>query len=302
MVDFKKLKKQAGNLEKLTSEIAKQNSANNYSQNDDTYWKPDLDKAGNGFAEIRFLAEPKVDGDDALPWVKYFDHGFQGPGGWYIEKSLTTLGLKDPVSEYNTVLWNSGKDSDKEIARKQKRRIHYVANILVISDSKHPENEGKDFRYRFGVKIFEKIQSKMTPEFPDEEAFNPFDFWKGANFKLKIRKVEGYINYEKSEFMAPSALFDGNDKKIEELWTRLRSLKEVVSPKNFKTYEELKKRFDRVLGVSGSTIQSGSSEDVPFETDDTKPGPKPSVIVEKTSIDAEGDTDLEYFKNLAEQD
>jgi hypothetical protein len=206
------------------------NTKNSGSKEDERLWQPEVDSAGNGYAVIRFLDAPAVDGEDAMPWVQVFSHGFQGPGGWYIENSLTTLGQKDPVSEYNTQLWNSGIEANKEIARKQKRRLTYISNVLVIKDTANPANEGKVFLYKYGKKI---------------------SFWEGANFKLKIRKVEGYRNYDKSEFDTPSPLFEGDDEKIEKVWKAEYSLKEFLDPKHFKSYDELKSKLDRVLGLDG---------------------------------------------------
>jgi len=219
MSSFANLKRNSGNLDKLAKAVEALSSEGGQSK-DDNFWKPETDKAGNGYAVIRFLPSPAVDGEDALPWVKIFDHGFKGPGGWYIENSLTTLNQKDPVSEYNSLLWNSGIEANKGIAREQKRRLKYISNILVIEDSKNPENEGKVFLFRYGKKIFDKITEAMNPQFEDEKAINPFDFWAGANFKLKIRKVEGYQNYDKSEFDSPSASFNGDDGKLEQLWKK----------------------------------------------------------------------------------
>lgn len=224
---------------------------NSGSKEDERFWQPEVDSAGNGYAVIRFLDAPAVDGEDAMPWVQVFSHGFQGPGGWYIENSLTTLGQKDPVSEYNTQLWNSGIEANKEIARKQKRRLTYISNVLVIKDTANPANEGKVFLYKYGKKIFDKIKEKIEPQFEDEKAVNPFSFWDGANFKLKIRKVEGYRNYDKSEFDNPSPLFEGDDEKIEKVWKAEYSLKEFLDPKHFKSYDELKSKLDRVLGLDG---------------------------------------------------
>jgi hypothetical protein len=224
---------------------------NSGSKEDERLWQPEVDSAGNGYAVIRFLDAPAVDGEDAMPWVQVFSHGFQGPGGWYIENSLTTLGQKDPVSEYNTQLWNSGIEANKEIARKQKRRLTYISNVLVIKDTANPANEGKVFLYKYGKKIFDKIKEKIEPQFEDEKAVNPFSFWEGANFKLKIRKVEGYRNYDKSEFDNPSPLFEGDDEKIEKVWKAEYSLKEFLDPKHFKSYDELKSKLDRVLGLDG---------------------------------------------------
>lgn len=235
-MSFANLKK-SSSLDKLNKAVE---SLNQDKKTDDRYWKPETDKAGNGSAVIRFLPAPPVDGEDGLPWVKYWDHGFKGPNGlWYIEKSLTSLGQQDPASEYNSALWATGLEANKEIVRKQKRRLHYVANIYVVKDPKNPENEGKVFLYKFGVKIFEKIQSKIHPEFDDVVPLDPFDFWTGANFKLRIRKVEGYQNYDASEWEAPSPLLD-NDKALEAIWKSEYSLKEIVDPSQFKSYDQLK--------------------------------------------------------------
>ena len=230
--------RKSNSLDKLLNAV-KEDSApqEKKSYKDDRLWKPELDKSGNGYAVIRFL--PSCEGED-LPWAKLWSHAFQGPTGqWYIENSLTTTGGKDPVSELNTSLWNSGVESDKEIARKQKRKLQYYSNIYVVSDSKHPENEGKVFLFRYGKKIFDKIMAAMQPEFEDESAINPFDFWKGANFKLKIRKVDGYWNYDKSEFDSPTAVLD-NDDAIEGLWKSQYPLSEFTDASNFKSYNELK--------------------------------------------------------------
>ena len=266
------------------------------SKDDTRFWQPEVDKAGNGMAVIRFLPAPAADGDDALPWVRVFNHGFQGPGGWYIENSLTTLGQKDPVSEYNSTLWNSGIEANKEIARKQKRRLTYISNILVVSDPKHPENEGQIKLYKYGKKIFDKINETMNPEFPDEKPVNPFDFWEGANFKLKIRQVEGYRNYDKSEFESPTPLFDGDDDKLEALWKKEYSLKEFLDPKHFKSYDVLKAKLDKVLGFDGEApIARTKAEDAKLKTydDDVQ------EIMSKKSPALDEDDELDYFKSLA---
>lgn len=292
MSTFAALKKSSGSIDKLARELEKLNAPATNSSEDTRFWKPELDKAGNGFATIRFLPAPAVDGDDALPWVRIFDHGFQGPGGWYIENSLTTLGQKDPVSEHNSVLWNSGIEANKEIARKQKRRLKYIANILVISDTKNPDNEGKVFLFKFGKKIFDKITEAMNPQFDDEKATNPFDFWAGANFKLKVRKFEGYPNYDKSEFEKSSALYDGDDAKLEKLWKMEYSLKEFLDPKNFKSYDELKTKLNRVLGLDGAA-----------------PAPKTKALDDKPSSKEtppwsgdDDDDDMKLFEKLARED
>ena len=246
-MSFSNLKKQSslGSLTaKLVSQVEKMNKGSNGV--DDRLWKPEVDKAGNGYAVIRFLPAP--DGED-LPWAKLYTHAFQASGGWYIENSLTTLGQKDPVSEHNSQLWNSGVDSDKEVARKQKRKLSYYSNVYVVKDPSNPANEGKVFLFRYGKKIFDKITAAMQPEFEDEQAINPFDFWAGANFKLKIKKVAGYWNYDSSEFAAPAPLLDDDD-AMEAVWKQDYSLAELIAPDQFKSYEDLKKRLDYVLGLT----------------------------------------------------
>ena len=260
---------------------------------DERLWKPELDKSGNGYAVIRFL--PSCEGED-LPWSKVWSHAFQGPTGqWYIENSLTTLSHKDPVSEHNTKLWNTGLESDKEIARKQKRKLQYFSNIYIVSDTKHPENEGKVFLFRYGKKIFDKVMAAMQPEFEDEKAINPFDFWEGANFKLKIRKVAGYWNYDSSDFDNASALFD-NDEKIEETWKTAYPLAEFSAATNFKSYEELKTRLDTVLSGSVTVGNVANQlEDAPIASAKVD-----SVAVESSAIPQVEQYDtMDYFAKLA---
>lgn len=297
-MSFAALKKQRSKaLAHLTEELNKIQNPQDNSREDDRYWRPELDKSGNGYAVIRFL--PPTEGED-LPWVRIFNHGFQGPGGWYIENSLTTLGKKDPVSELNTQLWNSGLEANKDLARKQKRRLTYISNILVLEDSKHPENEGKVFLFKYGKRIFDKINDLMNPQFEDEQPVNPFDYWEGANFKLKIRKVEGFTNYDKSEFAAPSPLFEGDDQQLEDLWKTQNKLQEFLLPEKFKTYEELKQRLDKAMGV-GSTAQFSTNiedDEEPQMTKSKKVAPPPSYDEED-----EGDLDsMSYFAKLANED
>ena len=284
--------KKSNSLDKLLNAV-KEDSAPQEKKSyvDERLWKPELDKSGNGYAVIRFL--PAVEGED-MPWAKVWNHAFQGPTGqWYIENSLTTVGQKDPVSEHNTKLWNTGLESDKETARKQKRKLQYFSNIYVVSDSKHPENEGKVFLYRYGKKIFDKLMAAMQPEFEDETPINPFDFWEGANFKLKIRKVDGYWNYDKSEFETPSAL--GDDSVIESVWKKQYALKEFTASTNFKSYEELKTRLDAVLS---GTVSVGNVTD----TMDDEPIVSPKVDTKpvESKQDDEDDT-MDYFQKLANQ-
>ena len=277
---------------------------------DDRLWKPTVDKAGNGYAVIRFLPAP--DGED-LPWVRYWDHGFKGPSGkWYIENSLTSIGQQDPVSEMNTQLWNSGIESDKQVARERKRRLHYVSNILVISDTASPENEGKVFLYKYGKKIFDKIMDVMQPQFEDEQPVNPFDFWAGANFKLKIRQVEGYRNYDKSEFDSSTELFDGDDAKLETVFGSSNSLKEFVDPSTYKTYGELKKKLYDVLGEEeiADTFTQDTVDDLnssrapkvnaPAPAESATPISSAPIVADKGATNDDEDT-LSYFAKLANE-
>ena len=284
--------RKSNSLDKLLNAV-KEDSAPQEKKSyvDERLWKPELDKSGNGYAVIRFL--PSVEGED-MPWAKVWNHAFQGPTGqWYIENSLTTVGQKDPVSEHNTKLWNTGLESDKETARKQKRKLQYFSNIYVVSDSKHPENEGKVFLYRYGKKIFDKLMAAMQPEFEDESPINPFDFWEGANFKLKIRKVDGYWNYDKSEFETPSAL--GDDSVIEGIWKKQYALKEFTASTNFKSYEELKTRLDAVLS---GTVSVGNVTD----TMDDEPIASPKVDTKPVESKQEDEDDtMDYFNKLASQ-
>ena len=280
------------NLASLIKETEKiSNPKTGFSDSDDRYWRPELDKSGNGYAVVRFLPAPE--GED-LPWARIWNHGFQGPGGWYIENSLTTLGQKDPVSEHNSTLWNSGIEANKEVARKQKRRLNYTANVYILKDPAHPENEGTIKLYRFGKKIFDKINDLMNPEFEDESPVNPFDLWAGANFKMKIRKVEGYSNYDKSEFEAPSALLEDDD-KMEEIWKSENSLKELVSEDKFKTFDELKTKLDRVLGLGSEFSSTPKSVDVPFD------GGKPYTAPPQPAAESTGDESMDYFQKLAQE-
>jgi len=269
-------------------------------ESNDNYWKPEVDKAGNGYAVIRFLPAPE--GED-LPWAKYWDHGFKGPSGlWYIEKSLTSIGQPDPLGEMNSELWNSGIESNKTIVRQRKRRLSHVANIMVVSDPSNPQNEGKVFLYKFGKKIFDKLMEAMQPEFADETPINPFDFWEGADFKLKIRNVEGYRNYDRSEFAAPSALHDGDDTKLETVYNSLHSLTEFTDPKNYKSYDELKARLMKVLGQEAApltTAESVTLDETASAPRSSAPAPTPEPVV-AASADDEDDT-LSYFAKLAQE-
>ena len=303
-MSFSNLKKQSslGSLTaKLVSQVEKMNKGSNGV--DDRLWKPEVDKAGNGYAVIRFLPAP--DGED-LPWAKLYTHAFQASGGWYIENSLTTLGQKDPVSEHNSQLWNSGVDSDKEVARKQKRKLSYYSNVYVVKDPSNPANEGKVFLFRFGKKIFDKLTAAMQPEFEDETPINPFDFWAGANFKIKIKKVAGYWNYDSSEFAAPAPLLDDDD-AMEAIWKKEYSLAELVAPDQFKTYEDLKKRLNYVLGLTVAPKRQdpevAEEETTRGELEDLSEG-KGRAVVDTTPSSVNTDEDeedaLSYFAKLAE--
>lgn len=296
-IDFKSLKKSSGLTDKLTKAIEDKNKGS-FAKDDERFWQPEVDKAGNGYAIIRLLDAPAVDGEDGLPWVQVFNHGFQGltTGGWYIENCPTTVGGKCPACEHNNKLWNSGIESNKDIVRKQKRRLTYISNILVISDKNRPENEGKVFLWKYGKKIFDKIQEKLTPQFEDETAVNPFDFWKGADLKLKIRNVEGYRNYDKSEFADPAPVFD-NDKQIEELWKNAHSLKQFVAPSEFKSYDDLSDRLNRVLGAGGAVAAAAAKLE-----DRSAPWEEPkSAEPRKTAEAVSVDDDMDYFNKLANE-
>lgn len=298
MVDFSKLKASSGkkSLEDLNRKLASISGGNEKGP-DERFWSPTVDKVGNGYAIIRFLPAPQ---DEDVPFVRIFDHGFQGPGGWYIENSLTTLGKPDPLSEHNGKLWNSGIEANKEIARKQKRRLHFISNIYVVSDPGNPSNEGKNFLYKYGKKIFDKLNEAMNPQFADEEAVNPFDLWSGANFKLKIRNVEGYRNYDKSEFDKQGPLFDDDD-KLEAIWKKEYSLKAFLDPSNFKTYEELEARLTKVLNEPGNSSpkKRAEEEEIPWD-ESPKLKAAPEKKIPEVQDDEDEGNDLEFFKSLAD--
>ena len=278
MASFKDLKKnRSKNMESLSEQVAKLSEKPSYI--DERIWKLERDKTGNGYAVIRFLPAPP---NEDVPWVKLWTHGFKGPGGWYIENSLTTLGKDDPVSKANTALWNSGIESDKNIARDRKRKLNFYSNILVLEDSANAENEGKVFLFRYGKKIFEKITGVMNPEFKDESPLNPFDFWEGANFKMKMRQVDGFANYDKSEFASVTPLCDGKDADLEEVWKQQHSLQDLVDSESFKSYQELEARFNTVVGGSNfETIEESNTEE---------------------TVTTSSDSSLDYFKKLADSE
>ena len=316
MSNFANLKKQSslGSLtEKLVKQVEKMSTTS--SGADERLWKPEVDKTGNGFAVLRFLPAP--DGED-LPWAKMYSHAFQGNGGWYIENSLTTIGGKDPLGEYNRELWNTGSETNKEIVRKQKRKLNYYSNIYVVKDPTNPSNEGKVFLFKYGKKIFDKIMEAMQPEFEDESPINPFDFWQGANFKLKIVKKDGYWNYDKSEFDRISPLLDDDD-AMEAIWKKEYSLNAITAPDQFKTYEELERRMNMVLGLSPSSSPTQSRAVVQQEDEYesyNQPVNRETKVLEEleqsyarsksptlptvTAVDEDEDDALAYFQKLAE--
>lgn len=303
-MSFDKLKQnRAASINKLVEAAEKIGTPKTYG--DDRIWSPVVDKAGNGYAVIRFL--PAKDGED-LPWVRFWDHGFKGPTGrWYIENSLTSIGQPDPVAEINSVLWNSGNEKDKELARERKRRLHYVSNILVVSDPANPDNEGKVFLYKYGKKIFDKIMDIMQPQFQDESPVNPFDFWTGANFKLKIRNFEGYRNYDKSEFESASELFGGDEAKLEKTYNALYSLKDFTDPSNYKSYADLKRKLVEVLGadaLGGSMTEERTVNEVATSVGKTAEATPSYTATESPSISSSDDDDddesLSYFAKLAQ--
>ena len=301
-MSFKDLKKQSslGSLtQKLVKEVEKMNTTSGGAA--ERLWKPEVDKTGNGYAVLRFLPAPE---GEEIPWVKLYSHAFQGPGGWYIENSLTTVGKKDPVSDHNRELWNSGNESDKDVVRRQKRKLSYYANVYVVKDPTNPQNEGGVFLYKFGKKIFDKIMEAMQPEFEDEDAINPFDFWQGANFKLKIKKKDGYWNYDSSEFDKVSPLLEDDD-ALEALWKKQYSLAAVTASDQFKSYEDLEKRLKYVLGQKSSTRRvfdeslEDESEGRGTFTPDFKS--KAPVAAPVASASQDEDDALSYFQKLAEE-
>jgi len=302
-------RKSQTNFDFLQKELEKSSSGKNV---DERFWKPEVDASGNGYAVIRFLPAPE---GETIPWAKLYSHAFQGPGGWYIENSRTTINEKDPVGEVNRRLWNSGADEDKETARKQKRKLQYYSNIYVVKDPKHPENEGKVFLYKYGKKIHDKILAAMQPEFQDEEPVNVFDLWEGANFKLKIKKVAGYWNYDSSEFDSVSAL-SADDDELEATWKLEHSLEAFTSADQFKSYEDLERRLNLVLGIGQRPAPRPSVEDEEYEPvaatggfndPDITSAPSafrqqmsaPSPVKEEAIV--EDDDALSYFAKLAEE-
>ena len=310
MSGFASLKKNSqGSIDRLSAEIQKLSSKQSY--DDDRMWSLTRDKSDNGYAVIRFL--PPVEGED-IPWVRVFSHGFQGKGGWLIENCPTTIsGKKCPICEANNELWNSGLEANKQIARDRKRKLSYISNILVVSDPANPSNDGKVFLYKFGKKIFDKLQEAMNPTAPDEPKYNPFDLWKGANFKLKSHRESGFVSYEKSAFQPQSALFDGEEKRLEALWKTQYPLLPFVAPDQFKSYEELSSRLVSVLKGGVAEGAATRAEEAKPESDfRTKmraadespfdPTPKKNAAPAKVAKADDDDDAMAYFKRLAEDD
>ncbi len=312
-MSFSDLKKQSS-LGSLTSKLVKEveKMSTTSSGADERLWKPEMDKTGNGFAVIRFLPAPE---GEELPWAKMYSHAFQGPGGWYIENSLTTIGGKDPLGEYNRELWNTGTEANKETVRKQKRKLSYYSNIYVVKDPTNPQNEGKIFLFKYGKKIFDKIMEAMQPEFEDETPINPFDFWQGANFKLKIVKKDGYWNYDKSEFDRVAPLLEDDD-AMEAIWKKQYSLTAVTAPDQFKSYEDLERRLKMVLGqkTSNRPRLDAEVEDEDndrgtytpnFESRSSAPSVPESIREELNSLSSSSsssdeDDALDYFQKLVD--
>jgi hypothetical protein len=294
MTAFLELKKSSKSMyDKI---VAETNKIQNTKTADDRFWKPEVDKAGNGSAILRFL--PPATGED-LPYVRLFSHGFQGPGGWYIENSLTTIGEKDPCGDFNSQLWNNGTDSGKQQAREQKRRLNYVSNVYIVKDPAHPEREGNVYLFKYGKKIFDKLNDMMHPEFDDETPVNPFDLWEGANLRMKIRNVEGYRNYDKSEFESSSPLSD-DDKELEKIWNSQYALNEFTNAKNFKSYDELKIKLNRVLGLSTTEHQEAAPASASSFSKEEADLPWNNSVTEP--VTANDDDDMSFFKSLAEED
>ena len=297
-MSFEQLKQRSQNKDALIEKLSSLDSSKEKkSYKDDRFWRPTVDDSGTASAIIRFLPECEGEEDAA---VLYFSHAFQGPGGWFIENSRTTFGEKDPVSEYNSRLWNSGIQANKDmVSQKTKRKKNFVSNILVVSDPACPENEGKVFLFRYGMKIHQKLLDAMKPEFADEDPIIPFDFWQGANFRLRQRKVAGYPNYDKSEFDSPSALFDGDEGRLKEVWGTQYPLSEFVDPANWKSYDELKTRLETVLGgTQPTTTAENTALDEKVEVSSTS-----EAAPQRESVEPDSEEDaLSYFQRLSEED
>ena len=296
-MSFSNLKRNSNNIADLVAAANPDTKKDKSSYQDDRIWKPTTDKAGNGYAVVRFL--PGLNGN--MEFVRYWDHGFKGKGGWYIEKSLTSIGQQDPVSEMNSELWATETDENRALVRERKRRLHYVSNIYVESDPSNPENEGKVFLYVYGKKIFDKIMDQLQPQFQDEEPVNIFDFWSGASFKLKIRNVESYRNYDKSEFASPAPL-SNDDEELEKIYDQLYDLNEFVDPANYKTYDELKDRLSLVLGERSAPLSTHQQVQMETVREAAPMKSTPAPESRSVSIDADEEDTMSFFSKLAAED
>ena len=307
-MSFAALKNNRTDLSKLVQAASNAGPEDTKKHNvtDERFWIPTRDKAGNGYAVIRFLPG---NAEAPTPWVRYWDHFFKGPTGqWYIEKSLTSLGQVDPLAESNSRLWNEdGSEEAKRTVRERKRNLRYVANVLVISDPSAPSNEGKVMLYKFGKKIFDKIMDSMQPQFPDEVPVNPFDMWQGADFTLKIRKVEGYPNYDASAFKSTSAI-SSDDEALEAYYDNQYDLSEWSDTKNYKTYDELKARLAVVLGESStparvieSLDQRANTPSFP-EQSQSMAASAPDPVIKTAESSMNDDDTMSYFAKLAADD
>jgi hypothetical protein len=309
MDTFKNLKRNSSSqFEKLNKELQKLNSGG-FNKDDDKYWSCQTDKAGNGHAIIRFLPAPP---NEDMPFVRIWNHGFKGPtGNWYIENCLSTIGEydDDPVNQLNSKLWNSGVEDDKAQVREQKRRLSYHSNIYVVKDPANPENEGKVFLFRYGKKIFDKLSDKMNPQFDDENPIDPFNLWEGANFRLRIRKVEGFSNYDKSDFEEAGPLLD-DDEELEKIWKQEHSLSDLIAPNKFKSFDDLQKRLNKVLGINQESSVSSSSQpreqeiDTPAEKEISTRSEQQAKSTKQTVVDDDDDDDdsLAFLRKIAEED
>lgn len=295
-MNFKDFKKNKGNfLETLNQKIKESNTT---FEPDARYFQVTKDKAGNGVALVRFLP-----GKDT-PWVRYWSHSFEYNGGWYIENSRTSLKEDDPVSEYNKLLWDSGKEEYKEFVSLKpgtKRKLNYVSNIYVIEDPANPENNGKVFLYQYGAKIYDKIKALMQPSIKTLPPVNPFNPFDGANLQIIIKKVAGYPNYDDTKFIQEGSKL-GNDDEIEKIYNQQYDLEDILKESNFKPYEKLKARLIKVLGKNAPLMEeylSNFGEVVETKKESTTPPPQKK----KEEIDVPFDTDTpideEFIKALA---
>ncbi len=308
-------KSESENFDKLRDQLNK--TKNGDRQNDDRFWQPDRGKDGNDYCVLRFLPAPP---NEEVPYVKTLSYGFKGPGGWYIENSRGTIGEDDdPVDKMRRALYATGTEADKKIAQKYSRRTNFISNIEIIDYPKHPEMNGKQFLYRYGKKIFDKINDCYNPKFPDEPKFNPFNFWEGADFVLKVTTQDDFPNYDKSEFKTPAPHRGGGDAELEAIWKNLYSLQAFIDPSQYKPAKDLQKRLNKVLGLDTELPEPEKEEpkETSFKTDSSRfdkaevPGTQEVTAAKVAATNAEhkakdsppwaGDADdeLDYFKNAA---